>query len=291
MGKTINFKRTLAVCLAFLLFGLSCIFQTNNNNANAANTSVSYQVFHSQTGFYLRSYTLNPLNSSNNTRTIIGTDDRVIDWSKSGVVKLMTTNGYIGTGFVVDEHTIATAAHCVYDVDNNTGRKISNILLFNSEGEVEMSVIPQESHVPSEYVGGDLDVDYALITVEEDLSDYMCFDLGVALSQTFPSDTTINVTGFPGMINDTLIVNTHTIHNMYTGSGTLVMFSGRNILYNTDATGGNSGGPAYVTETRCGKTYNTVIAINVAAGPNENWGKLIDTNILHFLTNNGNISY
>ena len=62
---------------------------------------------------------LNPVDtlSSTNARAVIGDDTRVVDFSKSGVVKINFTasNGesYWGTGFVVDEHTIATAAHCV----------------------------------------------------------------------------------------------------------------------------------------------------------------------------------
>ena len=71
MKLTINFKRTLSICLAVILFVLSCIMQTNSTNA--ANTSVKYEVFNAQTGDYLRSYTLNPLRSENNSRAIIGT--------------------------------------------------------------------------------------------------------------------------------------------------------------------------------------------------------------------------
>ena len=51
-----------------------------------------------------------------------------MDFSKSSVVKIMDSYNYRGSGFVVDEHTIATAAHCVLD------EQLSEILLFNSNG-------------------------------------------------------------------------------------------------------------------------------------------------------------
>lgn len=289
MGKTINFKRTLAVCLAFLLFGLSCIFQTNNNNANAANTSVSYKVFNAQTGDYLRSYTLNSLRSENNLRSgVIGTEDRVIDWSKSGVVKIIINNSGFGSGFVVDEHTIATAKHCLYD---NKGLKISDIILFNSNGGVSMHATPVESHVPVN------NGDYGLITVEEDLSNYMCFNIGTFYDKYSAIGIDISATGFPGNLNNNynIPVNTINSHAMYTGTGKIVAvdmnIGSVNLDFDADSTPGNSGGPIYMTETRCGKTYYTVIGIVTGMGGDYNCGKCMDTDLLHFLISNENISY
>lgn len=291
MKLTINFKRTLSICLAVILFVLSCIMQTNSTNA--ANTSVNYKVFNAQTGDYLRSYTLNPLRSENNSRNY-QVDDREIDWSKNGVVKLVSGNNYVGTGFVVDKHTIATAAHLLY---GSVVVPFTEILLFDSNGNVSMRATPVESHIPEAFFTN-RDIDYGLITVEEDLSDYMCFNLGVISDSILPLGTNVSITGFPGMahVNGAWKnVNTSTMHNMYTGTGALKQVNLLNGQCDIDCdvytSGANSGSPVYITETRCGKTYNTVIAIHVSGGNEASCGKGIDTNRLHFYINNENISY
>lgn len=293
MKLTINFKRTLAVCLAVILFILSCAVQTNSTNA--ANTNVNYKVFNAQTGDYLRSYTLNSLRSENNSRAIIDTDDREIDWSKSGTVKLMTITGYIGTGFVVDEHTVATAGHCLYLY--GTPWKVLEILLFDSTGKLAMTATPVEYHVPVNYINNNQDPetynktsDYGLITVKEDLSDYMCYNLGVISDPNHVVNKDINITGFPGDNNY------FSKHTMLTASGSILNCSSEAIEYNADTIPGDSGSPVYMTETRCGRTYNTVIGINAytyeeANGTYHNYGTRIDTNILHFFISNENLLY
>ncbi len=110
-AKMINSKKMLAVIITVLMTVL--VLSSYQMKANAVNTAQTYKVYNATNGSYLRSYTLNPLTADNNTRSVIGEDERVIDWTKSGVVKIMTSNSYIGTGFVIDAHTIATAAHCV----------------------------------------------------------------------------------------------------------------------------------------------------------------------------------
>lgn len=238
---------------------------------------------------------MNALDVDNNVSTyaIIGDDDRVVDFTKSGVVKILT-NSAMGTGFVVDSHTIATGAHCVYN------QTINNILLFDVNGNVSLSATPLEYHVPTKYIierskGRETnEYDYALITVEEDLSNYACFDLGVMLPNFVGSQNAISVTGFPGVVNNQL-VNNSTIHNMYTGNGVTLDSAGHDIkpdlqfIYNNDITGGNSGGPVYVSKNYYGKVYYTVIGINVGSSDDYGIATSINTDLLHFYLHNSNI--
>lgn len=163
--------------------------------------SETYRVFDAQTGIidYNKSYTLfnfnpiiNNINEPDYPDTVIGNDNRVPNWDRTGVVKIMTQSSYAGTGFVVNPHIIATAAHCLYNYNNPNSvscNPISGINLFDNNGNCTSTVTPVECHIPYSYINSiqnnfgqeTNEYDYALISVEEDLSNYMCFDLGVAL--------------------------------------------------------------------------------------------------------------
>lgn len=252
----------------------------------------SYNVYNANTGALLRSYTLSdaiisPNNNGDQVNTVIGTDDRYIDWSMSAVVKIITNGGF-GTGFIVDDHTIATAAHCVYNT------QIINILLFNSNGAVSQSLTAVEYHVPIEYINQN-ENDYALITVSNDLSSYCQFQLGSSLPLAATLETQVTVTGFPGSASGNTNINTMTDHNMLTGIGTLLPNTGwgadLHILYTKDASGGNSGGPVYVNESFNNTTYYTVIGINVSEAGTYNIGTKLNSKHFKFYLSNTNLIY
>ncbi len=245
----------------------------------------------STTQYTDRTYTLSATTSTSvSARSVIGnTDSRQVDFSKSGVVKLIYGDA-VATGFVVDSHVIATAGHCARNV-------IDSVLLFNSDGTVALSATPVERHIPYEYLNSGPNYeyynDYGLITVEEDLTDYIQFNLGIALDQAITNSQAISVTGFPGTVQNQT-VNTPSLHNMYTGSGVLVDSDSPGdcsiyrLKYNADTSGGNSGGPVYVTTTYGGNTYYTAIAIHTLAG---NSGVRMDRDVICFYLNNPNIRY
>lgn len=308
--RAINRNKIIAVMAAIVVFMVSMC--TYSAEANATNTSREYWVYNAQTGTYLRKYTLGALsdyNNTGNTRDIIGIDDeRQPDWSKSGVVKIyckfIDEDGLeqtsMGTGFVVDEHTIATAAHCLFDFENRSRNK-TEIMIFNTSGEISLNASAVEYHIPLDFIARLSSVsdtnayDYALITVEEDLSDYMCFNLGVMLDSFITTGNKLYVTGFPALLNNNIPTNGRYLHNMCTGEGYLVNNtdypSSLQLAYTNDATGGNSGGPVYITETRGNYTYNTVIAVHTTSAGTYNIGTRITTDLLHFYLNNSNKVY
>ena len=274
-------------------------------------SSSTYRVYNAQTLTEMTSkkYTLNEstkyYNDSCNsisTRFVMGTNDRVIDWTKNGVVKLMSPtaeSGYIGTGFVVGKHTIATAAHCVFNGNTFKPKDISSIKFFDNNGNNIMDIVPKEYHIPKKYIDAPSFnpniYDYALITVEEDLSDYMQFDLGTVRNYSSSRNIAVTNTGFPGELENPdgskIPVNDADHHNKYSSTGSITSTSLRNFAYNADTSDGNSGGPIYCTENINGQTYYTVIGINsyevkYDSGDKNNFAVRVTTELLRFYNQN-----
>ncbi len=293
--KKINMKFSAALVSMVVLF--VTVFSLSSSKADAGDITLKYNAHNARTGGYLRQYSLTV--EGNNARTVIGNDDRVIDYSKNGVVKIITNYG-LGSGFVVDEHTIATAAHCVYN------QAISSILFFDKDGNNSMTITnPVEYHIPEKYIArAGLEYtyetsyyDYALITVKQSLKDYCCFDFGMMTKQ-FPdlSTNAISVSGFPGSVKGKT-VNDYEKHALYTGTGKVNICNSENtgyvdlFYYTNDFTPGNSGGPIYVNEQINGQTYYTVVGIAVASTDPQNVGTAMSPTVLKFLRGNSNKNY
>ena len=169
----------------------------------------------------------------------------------------------------------------------NSGSKVTEINFFNSDGTPGLSITDAvEVHVPTLYVNGSYSdynpYDYALIKVNEDLSDYAIFNLGIMNDNFINKQTAVSVTGFPKKVNN------QEVHNvMYTGTGFIRQSDDNELYYDIDTFGGNSGGPIYITSTFQGKAYYTVIGIHAYGDANSyNGGARITTNLLQFYKNN-----
>lgn len=274
------------------------IAYTSTNESVPTQSTVSYSKHNASTGAKVgNNYELSPVSSITDMslRSIFGDDTREIDYSKSGVVKLECTKlidgvekGYVATGFVVDEHTILTSAHFVYEVGKEVFSYDISYTLYNSDGTSIGTYDADYYHVPQTYL--DLSVyapesDYALITVSEDLYDYMCFELGVAREKVKNTNPEIYVTGYSHVYNTS---RPELYMDIVTGSGFLTdsKTSSQCLYYDTDTVSGESGGPVYVTNS---DGSFTVIGINSGHDEDRNIAKRIDTNILHFIYNNPNI--
>jgi len=257
-----------------------------------AQTTESYGKYNAQTGNKIGlNYELYPV-SDILPRSVIGADDRYLDYNNHGVVSLsFTVNGEdkIGTGFVVGAHQILTAAHCVYDTENNRPAKNVSYTVYGDSESSSTTHSAVNYHVPQCYIdlsSYDPIYDYAIITVNETFTDDYIMDLGIArdvIANNNNSDVYQNYLGKPR-----IYVTGHS-SNMTTGYGNLI--SGyRNVIlddyiinYNSDMIGGESGGPVYV-KSRGRKI--SVIAINSGGTDTYNVGRRIDYNILHFVYNN-----
>ncbi len=253
--------------------------------AETSSTSRNYRVYNAQTGAYNRSYslTIEEMDTSNSPRYVIAPDDRVEDWSNTGVVEIKmhdTELSYSGTGFVVGKHIIATAAHNLFDNETRESFILDSIFLYD-EDENKETLTPVEYHIPLNYIFDsgvtNYDFDYALIAIEEDLSEYMTFNLGVITD--YANNLPINVIGFPG-----------TAGVKMKSSGTITNTTNWEYVFEHDAdtSAGQSGSPIFAIETVNGTTYNTVVGIHVAGF---NKGMRFTPHNLKFYNGNTNIQY
>ncbi len=280
----------------------------------SVNTLKGYNVYDANTRELVDGYILeaNPYPTSNSTREVIdGVDERENSTYVKGVVEVVN-NWFTGTGFVVDDHVIATAAHCVWDGTADASSTSKNVLyvecvnIRDQDGVIlkgNIDVI--DVHVPrkyintsDEYVDDANPYDYALLTVAEDLSAYVNLDLGVMREEIKESNVPITITGFPYEVNDV-----RTNKEMYTASGTIESYqygldSMRLFCHNVDTSDGNSGGPVYTVTEYKGKKYYTVIGIHVfgkvdkeTEEPIYNAAIRITTDLLHFYKNNPYAEY
>ncbi|MBR6618036.1 MAG: trypsin-like peptidase domain-containing protein [Oscillospiraceae bacterium] len=303
-------NRTISMLtMSAILMSSSAILRVDS-----ATTTVIYSKYDCVNGGAPTTYSLS-ISDTNVSRGIVGADGRV-QAGFDGVVRLSSGS----TGFIVDDHVIATAAHCVNKIhdlelkheyeDTYYFRPELKIHLYNNDGTPKntepLDIL--EIHVPQSYINDYSRMDdYALLVVEEDLSDYTHFDLGIpcdVLSTEFraiPLYATGRSKSFNGITNYQNL--------LYTGQGYAHYSSNSDAFrYTCDAIGGNSGCPVYVacqytveTDTHVDTyiTY-TAIAIHCGSGPTisetntncrYNEGSPMTSSKLQFYLNNPNIDY
>ncbi len=236
-----------------------------------------------------------PLDSSIQSRSLIGDDERV-EYAHSGIVRLEK----FATGFIVGDHTIATAAHCVFEKAEDDQRDTLgygvyvpkfDVTLYNDSGAAVKEIEVSEAHLPDLYktcpFADRFKYDYALLTVTEDLSDYEHFKLGEVINGSILSSIPVSVCGFP--INDTNTSDNVVITpgKLYIDTNNIIVSNNHCIYYKADTSSGESGGPVFVTTryqigTDSAVETKTVIAIHAAAGNTNNGGTRMNSELLKF---------
>ena len=256
----------------------------------------------------------NAASKNGSLRSIVGTDNRYLSTTgdeRKGIVRIRykkdnNTNAYdYGTGFIVDDHVIATSANNVYS-NQNGWRNNLQIKTFNvNTGTVSNTTLtPVEAHIPNEYRYNHLDKekhDFALITVSEDLSSYEYFALGNSynVKESDYSSIPLHVTGYP--VTDASNNNVY-FNRLYTGEGHVVDDENTDeLFYDCDTVAGNTGSPVYtVTINRInGQLSYTYTALGIngsntgeyAGYDGSNHGVLITKYLTQFYLNNSNIHY
>lgn len=314
MSIKFNHKRVIAAFVSIPMIAFSPLYNKNIDISNAAisdiiingntinNSAISSRTYwkHDYSNSDLASYTeynldVSAIDNSQSigVNTVFGSNGMVRDYDTS-VVSLSTG----GTGFIVGRHIIATAGHCVFNIDKDEFIDFK-IDIVGEDNSVIKEISPQSVHVnkkfalipsPRNYVANN---DYALIYVSEDLRNYGMFKMGVALDSYVSNEGQVIVSGFPQRYPDN-----------YSGLGWGIRFKASgNILsskthssllrYDADMSTGDSGGPVYVEEAVYADNrlteYKTVIAINVAENDAYNTGVRINSDILKFYYGNKNI--
>ena len=127
-----------------------------------------------------------------------------VDNGETAIVKIVSeladANGdhaLIGTGTIVGDNIVATAAHCVYNFKTGLFRDIA-IQIIDTGNIVIETLYPRYIHIEKDYgmkyeehdtEENDYQDDYALLYFEDDLSDYGKFEIGLGLD-SFVNDTT-----------------------------------------------------------------------------------------------------
>ena len=223
-----------------------------------------------------------PINSNtSNTEAIIGDDDRYPAYDQnytfgeiSGVVYV---NG--GAGFIVGDHEIATAGNLV--LSGSSFKSNMDVRLCDTDGTISSSALNVvEVHVPYSYrMQGTENLNYALITVEDNLSPYCHFTIGNSYNVTASNfeDVPIYVTGKPQ--------NNHfmTAYGNITGNDNTSL-----LHYNTDVLLWNKGSPVYtITKSISGgQTRYDYTALAIDSG-NSNSGVLLSNYHQRFYLSNG----
>ena len=165
---------------------------------------------------------------------------------------------------------------------------------------------PVEAHIPKTFTTNNIDVyDYALITVNADLSNYEHFNLGSLydLDASSLQNANLYAMGAPQYVHGESNGIGDNGRLVYTGIGHIVdgpANPNSDILYlDADITPSDSGGPIFMQETYCigidVYRINTVVSIcsGIHTNNNElyNMGPRFNSTILQFYRNNPNISY
>lgn len=237
-------------------------------------------------------YYLSPNNVINNigdvTDTIFGSNDMVRDYDTS-VVRLSCG----GTGFIVGSHVIATAAHCVYDIDTDEFFDLS-IDIVDTDNSVIQTINPSYSHITRNFAqlaSYNSNYDYALIYVTTDLSQYGMFNMGMVLEDYIDNEGQVIVSGFPQSYPSGYESSDYGLRFRASGNILPDYTNSNNLCYDADMTNGDSGGPVYIEEgiytvNNGLEEYKTVVAINVAQNSLANYGIRINGDILKFYKKN-----
>ena len=241
----------------------------------------------------------------------------VPDDTVAGCVKLEMTfydgRTSSGSGFIVENNVIATAAHCLYDngfVRNVTAYLHTKEVHNGRLVDVTYKAEAQNVHIPSGYTHNDeykVNFDFGLMQFGQfsfhsrsddgsygngiDAEDYI-IDLGV-MSDYFADGYTgnsVTVTGYTsGTSGDT----------KYSSSGTLISMADISAEYgfrfhsSAIAPPGKSGGVTYFESSANNNTISNMTAVGINTHRNtinlEAYGIRIDPSIIRFLTQNPNI--
>lgn len=218
------------------------------------------------------------------------------DQDNTNVVQL-DLNGNIGSGFIVGSHIIATAAHCVY----NNGKFIDNIKvnIYNKNGAVNASNLihtstAKELHIPRKYVYPGTDAsenfDYALIYVEDDLSEYGVWSMGVLSDNFMNSGRPLTTSGFTILNNE---------YARYYSEGSVISPAdwGSSEEHNlpiyrlhaeSQSYGGKSGGVTYYKSDYDDVIAKSAVGVNTGAPPDTNysWAVRMNPNLIWFYKQN-----
>ena len=217
--------------------------------------------------------------------SVIGTDDRiqitntsVFPWRAHASLRITAADGalYVGTGWFIGPHTLATAGHCVFIHAPGTARHgwVRSIQVMPGRNG---SVLPFGSVTSTDFrsvtawtQSKDQNFDYGAIRIPTELGNTVgWFGIGVYSDNTLLASTA-NISGYPAEKP----AGTQWYHARQVAS-----VNSRKVYYATDTTGGQSGSAVY--RVISGSRYG--IAIHAYGGATANSGTRIVQDVFNNL--------
>lgn len=265
-----------------------------------------YIKYNVATGVEYDPYTLSEISNSGLNNNQLLSSEILFDNSDSGnypdtqntnVVQL-SLNGAVGSGYIISDHVIATAAHCLYNITNNQFVQNITVNIYNSDGTIT-SKTPSFLHIPVKYKTPDNGVsrdnyDYGLIYINDSLSQYGVWNVGVAVKEFMyisPSPS-ITTSGFCQPINYTQYTryySTGQVLNLDTLIGESHNLPAFRIATDSESVGGKSGGVMYYDSVGSFNSYKSAIAITTGGTSYRTWGCKLTPTLLQFYKHNTNL--
>ena len=216
-----------------------------------------------------------PIPPENETRSIIGTDDRnrvtnttAYPYSAICHITISWPDGAtsVGTAWMYWEDVAITAGHCVYSADHG-GWATSIAVRPGANGSYSPygTVYSTTIHTATKWIDeANWEYDYGVIELSSDIGNLTGW-FGTSWTIWTLWGTDITVTGYPGEYT----------RQMWQMSGEVTTSRPRKVYYDLDTTGGQSGSPVY-------KSDHHVIAIHAYGGSDENSGTRITNALFDF---------
>ncbi len=247
-------------------------------------------------------YESNVATYNNTLRTTEDIPEFIRDYSNTGVVRVGA-----GSGFIVDDHLVITAAHCVCNWELSDPEAYQNltVTVYNNDETSSKTYTIDSVHVPQKYYSDNSaqrDVyDYALIHIDDHydnipirtFSQYEPFQIGYVTNEFIRSGGTIVTSGFT--VDPDLLSENHRYYSI----GSMINKEEDtdfpfDLRYhaNAGANGGDSGGLAYYNSNYNNEIIKSAIGNITGGGENADykvWGVRMTPTIARFIFNNENI--
>lgn len=265
-----NKKIAISICISIAIL-ISIIFSFSNITITKAETTGKeyWKYVYGSNGnkgtFY--SYTLPNLSIFDNSglnlsraNPLYHCDDR-----KNAPLEQLVVSIGTGSGFIIGEHEIMTAAHVLTDQKTKKiDKPIVKIPKSNPMNSTSISLSPVFATFPKDFYNEKEGNDYAILSVKEDLSDYGNAFLGLGVNNKLYSNNLYSI-GY----------NYQSTPTQKISSGKITSIEDNIYKTNMPVYGGTSGGPLYCqyefgvqgsTEaSEKVQTYKTVIGITMVS--------------------------
>ncbi len=225
------------------------------------------------------------------------------DYENCNVVKITSslTGQFIGSGTIVGDHVIATAAHVVYSSPNF--RSNLNVQICSENSNQVIATIPAVTiHIPKKYTtessGAKDNYDYALIYVDQDLSSYGVWSLGMPVLEFSDSEENVAVSGFKydSNYNQVRYYSTGVIQNFVYLTNNSSNDVNMRLRSNAASYPGKSGGAMYYTPIINPNSRKSLIGV-ITGGVTEtgtvtetySWADKMTPNLVRFYKLNSNL--